>query len=384
MTYTITPSIGGWTYTPQNVDETGDPVLVDFLASPIPGEVQGLVRPGDYVINDAGDVDALAEYTEIDGDLTIQDYQLSQLTDSSETLNLKVVNGSLTVQNTNLTNLHGLESVTDIAYGLHIYNNIELISLNGLNGLTTINYKDYDPWTGAPNLTVLGNPNLTNIAALANLSTIIPQLQLRIQDNQSLNSIYGLNHIETLASLQIENNPLLINLHGLENLRSTTLWCKIANNESLTSISSIGNLTSVGTELTITENNSLTTLAGLNNLVTASSVGIANNNNLTAISMDSLTIGSSINITNNSSLTSLHLNIESVYRLEISYNNSLTSLDLDALRHVSGYMNISYNPCLCLSLISNLIGHGITIQDPFGFIMPLSFSPSDYPGNKDC
>ncbi|WP_191859796.1 receptor L domain-containing protein [Hanstruepera ponticola] len=131
-----------------------------------------------------------------------------------------------------ITNLDALISIESIQYGLTIQNNPLLNSLSGLNGLTFIN-------GGA----------------------------LTIKNNESLTTTGALSGLLSFKSLLIEDNPVLLNVNGLEGVRLSRESIIITNNVALTNIDGLAGLVSVeGEILFIAGNTSLSSINGLSNL----------------------------------------------------------------------------------------------------------------------
>jgi len=190
-------------------------------------------------------------------------------------------------------------------------------------------------------------------------------------DISSLQSLVSL--IEITGNLRIEQNPLLENLNGFENINSIVGSLNIHNNVSLNSISGLSNLTSVTGELKVSSNNSLTYLTGLNNIATiGGNLKIKSNSQLSSLSALSslLFIGNGLEISGNNLLTNLNglNNIASIpgpNRLFISGNDSLVSLTgLNNVTSIGGDLFISTCPFTSLSGLSSLttLGGKMKIQ----------------------
>ncbi|WP_437803792.1 hypothetical protein [Sorangium sp. So ce693] len=79
------------------------------------------------------------------------------------------------MRNPNLSDLVGLEMIEAATRTIYIIDNGRLVSLSGLDNLTSV-----------PSLLVTQNPALTDIAALGSLDTVVQRLS--ITDNTSLPS----------------------------------------------------------------------------------------------------------------------------------------------------------------------------------------------------
>jgi hypothetical protein len=193
--YTLIPSLAGFTFTSDNPSYTA---IVDDYDRHMPNftSVSGETSTctGNFVIdwNDtSGDIAALSGCTEIDGYLYIE--------------------------STDLTSLTGLEGLTSVSGTVDIYNNPQLTSLNALNNLTSVD-------------------------------------ALRIRDNNVLTSLSGLNNITSVRNLEISRNNVLTSLNGLEGITSVSNYILISWNDVLTNLCALNNVILSGNELHIYEN----------------------------------------------------------------------------------------------------------------------------------
>ena len=118
-------------------------------------------------------------------------------------------------------------------------------------------------------LTVANSTDITNIDALANLTSLSDSVggDLYIYGNAALTNIDGLANLTSVGDeLYIANNTALINFDGLANLTSMGGNLSIYTNAALTNLRGLAKLTSVGGFLDIYENDLLTNLEGLANL----------------------------------------------------------------------------------------------------------------------
>ncbi len=143
-------------------------------------------------------------YTKIDGTLIIDHATISDLTPLSR---LNKVSESLEIRNTGLTNLNGLNQITQISGNLAIVENPDLKDLEGLENLRVL----------VGELTLESNLLLTDIKALSAISKIE---SLSIQDNPSLQALEGLESLTAIAfDMDIERNFTLQDLKGLTALK---------------------------------------------------------------------------------------------------------------------------------------------------------------------
>jgi hypothetical protein len=175
--------------------------------------------------------------------------------------------------NDNLMNINALSNLTSVG-DISIFLNDRLTTLNGLEGITTINVGD---------VYIAANPQLNSINGLSNLTSIIDNLT--IQDCDSLTSINSLSNLNSIGGdLTIRGNTNLNTLVGLEGITSINTSLDIFDNENLTSLLGLNNLTSVGDEILMSGNNSLITLMGLESLNTVNDkIYIFDNENLESL-----------------------------------------------------------------------------------------------------
>ena len=158
------------------------------------------------------------------------------LTDMSGLTGLKSISGELSIINhENLASLSGLNNLVSIGSKLSIEDNPALTSLSELNSLTTIGI--YDSPVIECFITLENNNLLTDLSGLENLDSI---KNLYIRSNENLTSLSGLDNVTTiLEDLKIEGNSLLNNLEGLENLTSIGDDLVISGNPMLSNCSII-------------------------------------------------------------------------------------------------------------------------------------------------
>lgn len=176
----------------------------------------------------------------------------------------------------------------------------------------------------------LNYPNCTEINGNLNIGN---------QTVYAITSLLPLNNLTTVTGrLRIQNVWGLNSLSGLENINSVgELWVGYNFSENLTSLVGLEGLETVNGNITIGYNDGLTTLSGLDNLQTVSGdVWLAQLPALTSISsLNSLySIDGSLIIQSLNSLTSLN-----AYQSLISINNSL-SIDMTSLSSIDGFMNL--------------------------------------------
>lgn len=209
--------------------------------------------------------------------------------------------GLQVVLNSAMTDLQGLENVTTINGQVLILQNEGLTSLNGLDGLKTIDWTDAE----GSSLIILGNPDLAGISDLSALTSLNGGFV--ISENDVLVSLAGLDNLESVgpfAFVWIASNPLLTSLAGIGKFESASVIL-IEDNESLTDLSGLETLTTVTDSFVIIGNNALTSLKGLTKLTTISGELVLDSNPLLSNLNDLGGVTSmlqALNITNNENL----------------------------------------------------------------------------------
>ncbi len=118
-------------------------------------------------------------------------------------------------------------------------------------------------------ITISGIDSLTNLNFLSNVRSI--NGIFRIYDNKNLLSLEGLNSIESIGSLLIGHQndffvSNLINLNGINNLKKITGSLLVGYNNKLIDISGLETLQYIGFNCIIRDNNILSNLDGLHSL----------------------------------------------------------------------------------------------------------------------
>ncbi len=166
---------------------------VDSLIWTVRTNQQPPVWNGTYIIKDATDIEELKKYTEITGDLIIEDTNLSNLSAQENIIN---IGGDLIIQNNDaLTSLNGLVKITSVGENVIVWENDVLENLEGLNGLQSI----------GGSLKIHSNDALMNLDGLNNVTSVSGSLN--IYSNNTLTSL-GLDSIASVESnFYIINNP---------------------------------------------------------------------------------------------------------------------------------------------------------------------------------
>ncbi|WP_046755478.1 leucine-rich repeat domain-containing protein [Kordia jejudonensis] len=233
----------------------------------------GGIYNGDVTLFSQSDVNEFGaqNFTTINGNLTIGDYQFGS--------NI-----------TNLTPLNLLENVDEF---LTISNNPNLISLDGLSNVTSANL-----------LVIDNNASLNSISSLSSLTSL--EFGFRISNNNALTSLDGLENVNATANLNVTlvNNPVLASLDPLQSY-TVANGINISNCQAISSLAPLSNLTSFST-VDLSFLPLLTSLQGLNQLTNASILRIRDVDALTDISaLSNVTSASIVSIGGNDALTNL-------------------------------------------------------------------------------
>ncbi len=280
--------------------------------------------------------------------------------------NCSMIGGSVIILGDDISNLNGLSILTnigeDLSIGFQAWGNPMLTNLTGLENITTIE----------GNLSIMNNSNILNLNGIENLSTV--GLGLGIWYNEALTSISGLNNVAYIEeTLRIAGNYSLIDLIGLETISAIGGDLFIQNNENLTNLSGLDNIESVEGDITISYNLSMTNLSGIENLNTIGDYLLIERNNsmidLTGLSSLS-TVGNALLIRENDVLESLIAltNITSIGgKLAIEHNNNLQNLiGLENIESNSiNNLDISFNPQLNTCEILSVCNY---LSNPTGYI----------------
>lgn len=320
-------------------------------------------------VNDFGAIN----YTRIKGSLVIgylEEPDMSAIYDLSPLNSLKKIDYSLSIsKNSDLSTTEGL-NISEIGEQLAIAHNPSLISIVGLNKVTTLgnglfiednnvlsNFTGLTQLTNIQSLDIFGCPLMQNIDWLNNVTHI--EGYISISSCNSITNIDGLRNLISTSSTEyneifIRNNQKLENLNGLQNLNATLNGLIIDNNPSLFNLNGLNNLDVVH-GLLVADNDLLRNLQGLEK-ITAIENGIIIRNNDALINLqglDNLAYNNgTISINNNDQLTSLNglNNLTNIWSVVADFNPNL--IDFCALKNVltidslSSFTSISnaYNP----------------------------------------
>ncbi|RZJ87514.1 MAG: leucine-rich repeat domain-containing protein [Chryseobacterium sp.] len=194
--------------------------------------------------------------------------------------NMLYCNDGITIVNNpllkDLTALRNLKGTTSILIGT----NNSLSNLNGLEGLTQVGIGN----SVFGSITLQDNPLLNNLEGLRNISKCE---NLFLSGNQSLKSLNGLNAISVLNYATIENNVALVDLKGLSGLKTVTSILKISANNLLQNMDGLQQLEKVG-RLELIQNKGIKDLSGLDGLKSVNgpngyAITIGHNENLLSL-----------------------------------------------------------------------------------------------------
>jgi len=208
-------------------------------------------------------LNSLSSLTTVNGNLMIANG--TNLTNLDGLSNLTTVTGNLVIGATNISDLNPLTSLTTI----------NGLVLNANNSLTDIQALSNVSGSLTGNIEIMNNQNLTNLNGLQNITQAA---SLNILQNPVLQNINGLSALTTLTNnfsntLNIESNPQLSSLNGLNNLVNlpNNGGVRILNNTLLTDISALATISNIA-YLEIMDNTNLSTcaIAPICNLLTVS------------------------------------------------------------------------------------------------------------------
>jgi len=274
------------------------------------GNTTGGTYMGNVTIKSQQELDffGLFGYSEIQGNLTIHEdngtravlsslqplsslqqvqnfHLLSTGLSSLEGLENVSVSGNFYISDDTITTLHGLQGITSVQ-SLAIYNCDLLTTLNGLHNLVNVDYDFYllrnpliQNFTGLDNLQLAGSIDIQNCTSFQNIEGLMSfnsSFDLKIENCQSFSSLKGMDTIlssnATIDRIHLKNNDTLNTLNGLENLQNVG-YLVLESNSNLTNLSALANLTTLDA-LFLRDNKALISLDGLDNLTSVNWLGI--------------------------------------------------------------------------------------------------------------
>src|SRR5690606_1193747 len=208
---------------------------------------------GDVMINNTNinSLNGLNALTTVGGTLSIGENNSLYDIDALSSINQVRI---LEIYSSLFSNINVFQSLTSVE-GIGIFDNEILQNLDGLSGLTTIEYWAY----------ISGNPIITNLDGLSNLEYVGDELGIYYHD--SLENIDGLSNLEYVGgNLTISGNQVLQNIDGLINLTSIGYGLEFYGNELLENLNGLSGLENFEGFIDITGNPNLTDISGLENI----------------------------------------------------------------------------------------------------------------------
>lgn len=295
-------------------------------------------------------LDGLDRLTAIGGTLNVaENPQLARLGDFKA---LTSLGGIYLSNNPVLSEVNGLEKIRTIeGGGISFYGNPVLSNLDGLQNITTVGgsvqlsgsplLTHLDSWNQLT--TVSGDLNITdmpNLASLTGLSKVVSANGLRIV-RSGVTNLNGLEKLMGLGNggLQLEDNPKLGSLDGLQNMDTLGGTLSIASCPLVNRLAVLDKVTAVGGGVYLSNLPQLTHLYGLeqvaaiNGDLSISGLPLTNLDELAKL----LSVSGGIRLSDMPQLTNLaalHNITRLEGQLEIANNPALTSL--------SGLQNIAF------------------------------------------
>ena len=192
---------------------------------------------------------------------------------------LRYIGGTFNViGNFSIDDLAGLDSLQTIGGDLNIQSNTSMERMSGLVALDSI----------LGNFTLTNNSSLIDVLGLDSLNFILGDYN--VAENPNLMSLPLTIALDSIGALNISGNGSLINLTGLESVRSIRGLVQIINNENLTSLDGLDSLTALRGTLRMFNNVMLSDISSLANVdpQTITDVAIENCESLSACAIESL------------------------------------------------------------------------------------------------
>ncbi|WP_432412850.1 T9SS type A sorting domain-containing protein [Rasiella sp. SM2506] len=144
--------------------------------------------------------------------------------------NLEFIGGTFFIEDTGITNLSGLESLTNIRDSFVVTRNANLINFVGVDVLSEVG-----------SLSVSDNISQTSFEGMEAFQGITLGLgDIQINNLESLTSLQGLNNVSKIRQLRLVGCNVLTNLDPFSNLTELGSFI-IQDNESLSSINGLAN-----------------------------------------------------------------------------------------------------------------------------------------------
>ncbi len=296
---------------------------------------------------------------------------LFQVTDLSPLSCLEYV-AQLTIVSSQITDLNGLESLTEVG-NFFLDDCDNLTNLEGLNNLSMVE-----------KFWIIRNDNLENLQGLDSFENVT---ELFITRNPSLQTLNGIESLTSLnldpapvaeAVVRIEENEVLTDISALNNIQGVFSSLDLGSCPNLTNFGVFDKVTSFDQSIYISNMAGLTSFDAFPNVESAFGILITINENLQSVNFPSLTELGLLRISNNDSfstmegfaaLTQFTFGSDTFTSIDISSNPSLLTLDgLENLAFNASKVKINAgefspltNVCALQLLVDNYILNG---EDP--------------------
>ena len=254
------------------------------------------VFEGDIELNTQNEVIKFSEnkYREITGSLVLskdQNNNNDPITDLTPLKTLETIGGGLKITRLEqVKHLEGLNNITSVDY-IWLFSNPILEDISALKKLTSTNgisiqfnpkITSLDCFSKITQLSedcyILENNSLLNLKGLENIKSIGKSLS--ITQNKILNNIFNLSSLENVGNtVTINNNPLLVNLNGLDQLKTIGGGLLVLSCDNLFDVNGLENLNQVGNEIYFNANRNLQSI-NLKGLTSIKSLQIAHSDKL--------------------------------------------------------------------------------------------------------
>jgi hypothetical protein len=305
------------------------------------------VFTGSYLIEDQDSLDRFQACRRIDGDLTISSQNLADLAN----LNLQKVAGDLTIADSPvLTDLKGLHQLRRVTGTLLIKECAALSSLEGLGSLKRVREMKLRN-SGLASLEGLHSGVVMKALSLHDLPELV-DLQgvpahaprtFEVSSNEALETLWPLSFEEEARKIVLQNNPVLSDLHGFDNL--TRIHRLDLEGNGFADVSELGALVTVH-DLAI-GGAKLHDLSALTDLRTARHLEIRGTSltsldGLAGVETRGLYLSSNEALEDMSGLS----NTDVALHLVLEDNTALVAIDLPAALTTLGYLVIDGNDAL--------------------------------------
>ena len=213
------------------------------------------------------DISGLNNITTVEGMVEISDVP-----------NLTTANVFNALENAGAISISGLAPNT-----ISGFNNLVATGLIAIQGTTITSFSGLGSLSICSDLIINNNQNLETISGLVTLNQITNDL--KVEQNPMLQNLQGMENLQTIKGLLINSNTGLTSFNGLENLESVGTKIQINGNTMLNDLTALSNIVEFygnTSNITIQDNALLSNLSGLQNVapLTIDTVTIQNNPNL--------------------------------------------------------------------------------------------------------